>query len=242
MVPNRLPHVAPQSEKVWNDEMIKFAWNVGTDKVLLSLCAVTLKNLSFWHVVLVAPSCFHADVFDNCKAWTWSQVKHFDWERCWKEFQAQATMYFCNIWLPGSYYLNLLSEIVFSEFLLSVIWFIYFFFNYKETSVATHPGSSCWFRTGRYFPASPPWGLWWFLCFGPVILSPPVGLRHHPVSASFHCHADQGRPRAIHRCRGDIWAGLDYSLHRRCCRRRREDPAKSSKDIYNEFCNEKHFD
>lgn len=97
--------------------------------------------------------------------------------------------------------------------------------------VVTHPGSSCWFQMGRYFPASPPWGRWWFLCFGPGILSLRVGLRPHPVSASFHCHGDQGRPRAIRRCPADIWAGLDCSPHRRCCRRRREDPAKSSQSI-----------
>lgn len=97
--------------------------------------------------------------------------------------------------------------------------------------VVTHPGSSCWFQMGRYFPASPPWGRWWFLCFGPGILSLRVGLRPHPISASFHCHGDQGRPRAIRRCPGDIWAGLDCSPHRRCCRRRRENPAKSSQSI-----------
>lgn len=100
-----------------------------------------------------------------------------------------------------------------------------------KKQVVTHPGSSCWFQMGRYFLASPPWGRWWFLCFGPGILSLRVGLRPHPVSASFHCHGDQGRPRAIRRCPDDIWGGLDCSPHRRCCRRRREDPAKSSHSI-----------
>lgn len=91
------------SWKVQNDKMLKFVGNVGTDKVLRSLCAVTLKNLFVWHAVLVASSCFHADGFDSCSMWTWSQVKHSDWERCWKELQTQARVDFFNVCLHGRF-------------------------------------------------------------------------------------------------------------------------------------------
>lgn len=160
------------SWKVQNDKMLKFVGNVGTDKVLRSLCAVTLKNLSVWHVVLVASSCFHADWFDSCRAWMWSKVKHSDWERCWKELQTQAIVDFFEslvAWKVSPFLLfkvlgqnnsptisMLLKQDIPSESFSSQSSHHY---NYEETSVVTHPGSSCWFQMGRYFPASPPWGL-----------------------------------------------------------------------------------
>lgn len=90
-----------------------------------------------------------------------------------------------------------------------------------EYAIVTYPGSFCWFQTGRCFPISPLWGQWWFPCFGPVILWSPAGLRHRPVLASSHCHADQGRPHAIHHCQGDSWAVLDCGPHHRGCKKHR---------------------
>lgn len=131
--------------------MIKFVGNVGTDKVLPSLCAVTLKN--FWHIVLVASGCFHADAFDSC---TWSEVKHSDWERCLRELQTQAKVYFCNVWLPGRS-LFLFLKYVFGQYNSPTISMLLKEDIFSDFQLPEHSASS-WLLSGNKC-CYPPWKL-----------------------------------------------------------------------------------
>lgn len=97
-----------------------------------------------------------------------------------------------------------------------------------KCAVITYPGNSCWFQTGMCSPASPQRGQLQFLCCGHATLWPRAGLPHHPIAASSHCHADLGRPHAIHRCQGDRWAEWGCSPHHRGCRKHRESPGRSA--------------